>query len=129
MSEAQAKAPLTKEEKLARLDTQIKNLQQKRDDVANDRVTVRAKKEVYVPNKGDTVLATVGRNSATTQAKIVEGVVVAVKFPEANAEGKVVGGIQVRVRIYEGTMEEQLVTLYPSQLQAKPAAEGEAAAE
>lgn len=122
MSEAQAKAPLTKEEKLARLDTQIKNLQQKRDDVANDRVTVRAKKEVFVPTVGQGVLATVGRNSATTQAKIVDGTVVAVKFPEANAEGKVVGGIQVRVRIYEGTFDEQLVTLYPSQLAAKPEA-------
>lgn len=112
---AAVKTPLTKEQKIANIEKQIANLTQRLDDVRNDRVTVRTKKEVFVPTVGANVLATVGRNSATTQAKIVPGVVTAVKYPEV-VDGKTVGGVQVRVRIYEGTFDEQLVTLYPSQL-------------
>lgn len=111
---AAASAPivLTKEEKIAKIDSQIARLQAKRDDVVNDRVTVKAKKEVYVPNVGDKVLATIGRNTATSQSKIVPGTVTAVKLPEEGSKG----ATQVRVRILEGTFDEQLVTLYPAQL-------------
>lgn len=104
-------ADMTKEQKLAYLDAQLAKLAQKRDDVANDRVTVRVGKAVYVPEIGDKVFAVVGRNTATSQAKTVPGVVVAVKHP---AEGEK-GATQVRVRIGEG-FDEQLVTLYPANL-------------
>jgi len=116
---ATAKPVLTKEEKLAKIDAQIKLLQVKRDDIANDRIpATKAKAAAYVPSVGDAVIATVGRNTATSQAKAVEGTVVAVKFPEVDGEGKAKGAIQVRVRIFAGTFDEQLVTLYPAQLEA-----------
>lgn len=124
MSEAQAKPTLTKDEKIAKIDEQIAKLQARRDDIVNDRQPVKAKKEVYIPEVGANVLATIGRTTATTQARIVEGLVVAVKFP---AEGEK-GAVQVRVRINAGSFDEQLVTLYPAQLVAAPAAEEEAVA-
>lgn len=116
MSEANqaAKPVLTKEEKLAKIQEQIAKLQQRYDDVLNDRVVARAKKETPVPNVGDKVLATIGRNTATTQAKVEVGTVVAIKFPEEGSKG----GVQVRVRLYEGQFEEQLVTLYAAQVEA-----------
>jgi uncharacterized protein (DUF1684 family) len=101
-----------KDQKLAVIADELTKLAQRFDDVANDRVTVRAAKAVYVPAVGDKVLATVGRNTATSQAKVIPGTVTAVKFP---AEGEK-GATQVRVRINEGTFDEQLVTLYPAQL-------------
>lgn len=110
---ATVKTPLTKEQKLANIDAQIAKLQARRADIEAGRDT-KAKKEVYVPAKGDKVIATIGRNTATSQAKSVEGTVLAVKVP---AEGEK-GATQVRVRIYEGEFDEQTVTLYPAQLQA-----------
>lgn len=119
----QARPVLTKEEKLAKIDAQIASLQAKRDDIANDRIpAAKVKPAAYVPAVGDAVIATVGRNTATSQAKSVEGTVVAVKFPEVGADGKAKGAVQVRVRIFVGTFDEQLVTLYPAQLAAAPAA-------
>ena len=111
-----AVAAPTKEEKIAKLQAQADKLLQRIDDIQNDRVTGKAKKEVYVPQAGDKVIATVGRNTATSQAASEEGTVIAVKSPEVGAEGKSRGGIQVRVRIKEGQFEEQVVTLYVSQL-------------
>ena len=123
MSEAnQAKPVLTKEEKLAKIQEQIAKLQQRYDDVLNDRVVQRAKKEVAVPAVGAKVLATIGRNTPTTQAKVEEGTVVAVKFPEPGTKG----GVQVRVRIKEGQFEEQLVTLYAAQVEEVRAEEASA---
>lgn len=110
----------TKEEKLAAIKAQIEKLQARYDDVLNDRVVAtKVAKVAYCPEAGDKVIATIGRNTATSQAKLVEGVVTAVKHP-AVVDGKTVGAIQVRVRVYEGTFEEQLVTLYPAQLTAVP---------
>lgn len=107
---------LTKEEKIVKLQSQVDKLLQRIDDIQNDRVTGKAKKEVYVPQAGDSVIATVGRNTATSQASSELGTVIAVKFPEVDAEGKARGGVQVRVRIKEGQFEEQVITLYASQL-------------
>lgn len=120
MSENQtAKPVLTKEEKLAKIDAQIASLQAKRDDIANDRIpAAKVKPAAYVPNVGDKVLATVGRNTATSQASTKEGTVIAVKPATLDEAGKVKSAAQVRVRINEGTFDEQVVTLYPAQLQA-----------
>ena len=114
----------TKEEKLAAITAQITKLQARYDDVLNDRVTVKVAKVAYVPNVGDKVLATVGRNTPTSQAKIVEGTVIAVKHP-AIVDGKPVGAVQVRVEVGEG-FDKQLVTLYPAQLTAVPASDAPA---
>lgn len=110
-------APLTKEQRLEKIQAQIAKLQQRYDDVLNDRQPqAKAKKEVYVPEAGDVVIATVGRNTATSQASTEKGTVIAVKFPEVGEDGKAKGSTQVRVRIKEGQFEEQVVTLYPAQL-------------
>lgn len=108
----------TKEEKLIAIDAQIAKLQARRDDVLNDRVTVKVAKVAYIPEVGDKVLATVGRNTPTSQAKVVEGTVIAIKHP-AIVDGKAVGAVQVRVEVGEG-FDKQLVTLYPAQLTAVP---------
>ena len=112
-----AAAPVikTKEEKLIAIDAQIARLQQRRDDIVHDRVTAKVAKVAYIPEVGAKVLATIGRNTPTSQAKVVQGTVTAVKHP-AIVDGKAVGAVQVRVRVYEGEFEEQLVTLYPAQL-------------
>lgn len=114
---AQAPKVLTKDEKLAKIKGQIDKLTQRYDDVLNDRQPApKAKKEVYIPSAGDVVIATVGRNTATSQASTEKGTVIAVKFPEVGEDGKAKGSTQVRVRIKEGQFEEQVVTLYPAQL-------------
>lgn len=119
-TEAAVPVVKTKEEKLAAIKAKIEKLEQQYDDVLNDRaVTKAAAKPTYCPEVGDKVIATIGRNTATSQAKLVEGVVTAVKHP-AIVDGKASGAIQVRVRVYEGTFEEQLVTLYPAQLTPIP---------
>lgn len=133
MSEAQTQAPvvLTKEEKIAKIDAQIAKLQARRDDIVNDRITVAVKKVAFMPEVGQRVIGPVGRNSATTQAKLVEGTVVAIK-PATIVDGKTVSAAQVRIRVFEGSFEEQLITLYPAQLtpvQADEGEEGEGAAE
>lgn len=111
----------TKDEKLAAIKAQIERLQARYDDVLNDRQPATAKAKVaYCPGIGDKVLATIGRNTGKTAAKVVEGVVTAVKHPAVGTDGKSVGAVQVRVRVYEGTFEEQLVTLYPAQLVPVP---------
>lgn len=115
MSETTNSTPvvLTKEEKLQRLQDQIAKLQQRYDDVLNDRVPQKkAAAPVYTPAVGDKVLATVGRKTATTNPTSEPGVVIAVRQP---AEGEK-GAPQVRVRIKEGSFEEQLVTLYFAQV-------------
>lgn len=118
---ANAKPVLTKEEKLAKISASIAALQAKYDDVLNDRVSAKkAAKVAYLPNVGERVLATVGRNTANKQATVVEGVVVAVKLAELGEDGKTKGATQVRVQFGEG-FDVQLVTLYPAQLQAVPA--------
>lgn len=109
----------TKEEKLASITAQIAKLQQRYDDVLNDRVTAKVAKVAYCPVAGDRVLATVGRNTPTSQARVVEGTVVAVRVAPI-VDGKAVGSTQVRVRINEGEFDEQLVTLYPANLTPVP---------
>lgn len=126
---AAAVAPvvLTKEEKIAKIDAQIAKLQARKADIeAGKPVAPKAvKKAPFVPEVGGRVIATVGRNTATTQAKIVEGTVLAIKLSED--EGKTAG--LARVRFGEG-FDEQVVTLPFTSLQAagdKHQADAEAA--
>lgn len=130
---ATQKPVLTKDEKLAKITANIKALQAKYDDILNDRIVAKAAKVVYLPSVGDAVMATHGRNTPTSQAKVIPGTVLSVKHPEVGEDGKPKGAIQVRVRIYEGTFDEQAITVYPGQLQPAPvepaSEEVEAAAE
>lgn len=113
--------PLTEEEvaKIAKLNEQIAKLTARIAAIKAGKPE-KAKAEAYVPEVGAPVIATVGRTTAKTQAKLVEGVVTAVKLGTPGEDGKV-SATQVRVRIYEGTFDEQLVTLYPAQLKPNPA--------
>ena len=113
---------LTDEEnaKIAKLAEQIAKITAKIEAIKAGKPEKAAKAEAYVPAVGAPVIATIGRNTAKTQAKLVEGVVTAVKLGETGADGKT-SATQVRVRINAGTFEEQLVTLYPAQLKPNPA--------
>lgn len=118
----------TKEERLAKIKTNIEALQRKYDDILNDRVpAAKPKKEVYLPQVGDEVFTPVGRNTATSQARILKGVVKAVKAAVIGDEGKVTSAAQVRVEVGEG-FDVQLITVYPAQL-TKVVPEVEAGAE
>jgi hypothetical protein len=108
---------MTKEQKLAKIDADIAKLNERRQAIVEGREVKATKAPAYVPEVGAAVLATVGRNTATSQAKVVEAVVVAIKAP---ADGEK-GGTQVRIRIGSG-FDEQLVTVYPAQLKPNVAA-------
>lgn len=113
----------TKEQKLAIIAEEVGKALTRYDNVLNDRTPApKAKADAYAPTIGDKVLATIGRNTSTSQARVVEGEVTAVKTPGAGEKG----ATQVRVRIFAGTFDEQLVTLYPAQLVKQPA-EGDSA--
>lgn len=110
------KPALTKDEKIAKIEADIKRLQEKLDDVRNDRVSApKAKKEVYVPQVGERVIATVGRNTATSKARLEVGIVRAIKLGEDLGDGKR-SQTQVRVEFGSG-FDAQFATLYPAQLQ------------
>jgi len=108
---------MTKEQKIAKIDADIVKLNEKRQAIVEGREVKASKAPVYIPEVGAAVLATIGRTTATTQAKVVEAIVVAVRQP---AEGDKTP-TQVRIRIGEG-FDEQLVTVYPAQLKPNVAA-------
>ena len=114
-ADTQAPTPvvLTKEEKLAKITKEIARLQAKYDDILNDRVTVKAKKEIVLPNAGDEVLFTYGRRTATTEPVQKVGVVVAVK-PASEKDGKKLPA-QIKVQVGEG-FDTEFVTIYPAQI-------------
>jgi hypothetical protein len=78
----------------------------------------KAAKVVFIPEVGATVLATIGRATATSQPKVVEAVVLGVKKP---AEGEK-GATLVRVRTGEG-FDEQNFTVFLTQVAPLPVAE------
>ena len=106
---------LTKEEKLVRLDAQIAKLQQKRDDIANDVVHVKAVKEVALPEVGSDILFNYGRRTATTEPVQKLGRVIAVKPAGMNAEGSKKLPAQIKISIGEG-FEQEFVVIYPAQM-------------
>lgn len=105
---------LSKEEKLARLDTQIANLQAKRYNIANDIVTVKTAKVVALPDVGADVLFTYGRRTATTEPMQKIGRVVAVKSATINDAGKKLPA-QIKVSVGEG-FDQEFVVIYPAQI-------------
>lgn len=113
----------TKDQKLAIKAADIVKSVESFDNLANDRVVAKAGKAVYEPAVGDKVLATIGRNTPTSQQRVVEAVVLAIRKP---AEGEK-GATQVRVQFGEG-FDVQAVTLYPAQLVKQEEATPEVAA-
>lgn len=106
---------LTKEEKLARLDEQIKKLQEKRYNIENDIVAApKAPKEVVLPAVGDDILFNHGRRTATTEPSQKLGKVVAIKAASVSAEGKKLPA-QLKVSIGEG-FDQEFVVIYPAQI-------------
>lgn len=105
---------LTKEEKLARLSDEIKALQQKYDDVLNDRIKVAVKKEVVLPTVGDTVVFNYGRKTATSDPVELTGTVVAIKPSAALANGKTAPA-QIKVQTGEG-FDATFAVIYPGQV-------------
>lgn len=111
---AQAKPVLTKEEKLARIQEQITKLQAKYDDILNDRVQVKVKKEIALPAIGETVEFLFGRKTATTNPVRKSGVVIAIK-PAVALEGGKTSPAQIKVQTGEG-FDAEFNVLYPAQI-------------
>lgn len=110
-----AKPALTKAEKIAKLEADIKKLQDKLFNVVNDIVTVaRAKPIVALPAVGDSVLFSYGRKTLTTNPVLREGVVVAVKPASPGANGKTLPA-QIKVQCGEG-FDAEFVVIYPAAL-------------
>jgi hypothetical protein len=111
---AAAPVPLTKEQKLAKIDEQIAKLQAKRSDIENDVVRVKAAKEVVVPVVGDTVTFMFGRKTATTAPSEKIGTVIGVKAASTLANGKTAPA-QVKVQFGEG-FDAETAVIYPAQV-------------
>lgn len=101
----------TKEEKIAKIEADIKKLQEKLFNVVNDIATVaRVKPVVSLPNVGDTVLFSYGRKTLTTSPVLREGVVAAIKPSAAGTNGKTIPAM-IKVQCGEG-FDAEFVTIY-----------------
>lgn len=109
----ETKAPLTKEEKIAKIEAQIVKLKQRIEDIINGVVRVKASKVVVLPNVGDVVDFTYGRTTPTTSARELTGIVIGVK-PAAEADGKRTPAL-VRVQVGDG-FDAEILTIYPAQI-------------
>jgi len=106
--------PLTKEQKIARIDEQIKRLQAKREDIVNDVVRVKAVKEVVIPEVGTVVTFLFGRKTANTVPVEKTGTVIAVKQAVKLETGKTAPA-QIKVTFGEG-FEADVAVIYPAQV-------------
>ena len=115
------KKVLTKEERIASLEAQIAKLQQRLDDVRNDRVVAKAKKVVPLPVEGDVVAFTYGRTTPTSTARELIGTVIGVKPKvEPGEDGK--GGTPALVRVTVGSgFDIEVLTIYPAQIKPEVA--------
>lgn len=115
------KKVLTKEERIASLEAQIAKLQQRLDDVRNDRVVAKAKKVVALPEIGDVVAFTYGRTTPTSTARELIGTVIGVKAKvEPGEDGK--GGTPALVRVTVGSgFDIEVLTIYPAQIKPEVA--------
>ena len=118
-----APAPLTKEQKLAKIDEQIAKLQARREDIVNDVVRVKAVKEVVLPDAGDTVTFMFGRKTATTQPTEKIGTVIGVKTATKMDDGKT-SPAQVKVSFGAG-FDAEVAVIYPAQITSISKAEAE----
>ena len=125
MSDTKAAAVvLTKEEKLAKIDTQIAALQQKRYNVENDIVTTKAAKVVVLPVTRDVVAFSYGRKTPTSSPRELLGIVMGVK-PASEVDGKRTPAM-IKVAVGVG-FDAEVLTIYPAQVSAiNPAAESAA---
>lgn len=113
-TEQVAVVPLTKEQKIARIDEQIKRLQAKREDIINDVVRVKAVKEVVIPGVGSTVTFLFGRKTANTSPVEKTGTVIAVK-PAVKLDTGKTAPAQIKVTFGEG-FDADVAVIYPAQV-------------
>ena len=110
-----AKAPLTKEEKIAKVVAEIDKLKQKLYNLENDIApAARIKPVVVLPEVGERILFSYGRKTLTTNPVLTEGVVAALKPAGQAANGKTLPA-QIKVQVGEG-FDATFVVIYPSAL-------------
>lgn len=105
-------APLTKEQRIAKLREQITKLEAKITAIETG-VEVKVGKVVALPIVSDSVTFLYGRKTATTEQVLRSGTVVAVK-PSTEVDGKKLPA-QVKVQVGEG-FDVEFVTIYPAQV-------------
>ena len=112
-------APLTKEEKIAKIEGQISKLQQKIKDLIEGVVRApAAKKEVALPAIGDVIEFTYGRKTATSNPLEKIGTVVAIKpsvVVEIEGGGTRRNPAQIKVQVGDG-FDTEFVVIYPAQI-------------
>lgn len=109
-----AAAPLTKAEKIAKIEGQIVKLQERLSDIINDVVRTPASKAVVIPEVGQDVRFTYGRKTATSNPVELLGTVVAVKAASVSDEGRA-SPAQLKVSTGEG-FDASFVVIYPAQV-------------
>jgi len=132
-NEAATAAPLTKEQKIAKIEAQIAKLQQRITDLVNGVVrAVAAKKEVPLPNVGDVIEFTYGRKTATSNPLEKIGTVVAIKpsvLIELEGGATKRSPAQLKVQCGDG-FDAEFVVIYPAQVkQADGSSQNEEQAE
>lgn len=105
---------LTKEEKLAKIDKELARLNQRRYNIENDIVEVKAKKEVVLPAIGTDVLFRTGRTTVGTVPVERIGTVVAIKPATVTEAGKKTPA-QIKVSVGQG-FEQEFIVIYPAQI-------------
>ena len=119
-------ATVTKEEKIKRVETQIRNLQEKLYNLQNDIVTVKAAKTVAIPEVGTTITFSYGRRTSGTAPVRYVGTITAIKPAGLNDAG-VKTPAQLKVSVGEG-FDQAFYVIYPAQIidtSAEEAAENE----
>ena len=110
----EVKTPLTKAERIEKLEGQIAKLRERLSDVINDVVRAPAAKVVVLPAVGQDVRFTYGRKTATSNPVELVGTVVAVKPASTNEEGRS-SPAQLKVSTGEG-FDAAFVVIYPAQV-------------
>ena len=114
MTETTGKIVLNKEEKLAKIDKEIARLNQRRYNIENDIVEVKAKKEVVLPAIGTDVLFRTGRTTTSTTPVERIGTVVAIKPATVTEAGKKTPA-QIKVSVGQG-FDQEFIVIYPAQI-------------
>lgn len=112
------KAPLTKEEKIAKIKADIAKLEQRLFNIEHDIVTAaRSKPVVALPDVGDEILFIYGRKTLKTDPVLREGVVAAIKPAKVGDNGKTLPA-QIKVQCGTG-FDAEFVVIYAGSIVPK----------
>lgn len=110
-----AQAPLTKEQRIAKIDEQIAKLQARRQDIIDGVVRQPAAKvEKPLPGVGATVTFTFGRNKGNRSPIDLTGEVLGVKPAGQTSDGKRTPA-QIKVQVGTG-FDSNVYVIYPAQI-------------